>query len=104
MKDPVREVAPTSGTINRRWPIFFRPWSGRFAKQSLTYNQLPSGGLTFRQRLPLGSGFDIVGPCADGHFGAIIKTYREWKTSGTTRAEAVLAKYQACAGVRLVVG
>jgi non-lysosomal glucosylceramidase len=47
-----------------------------------TYNQLPSGGLTFRQRLPLGSGFDIIGPCADGHFGAIIKAYREWKNLG----------------------
>ena len=47
-----------------------------------THNQLPSGGLTFRQRLPLGSGFDIIGPCADGHFGAIIKVYREWKNSG----------------------
>ncbi|MGN6103063.1 MAG: GH116 family glycosyl-hydrolase, partial [Devosia sp.] len=39
-----------------------------------TYNQLPNGGLTFRQKLPLGSGFDIIGPCADGHFGAFIKT------------------------------
>ena len=48
----------------------------------LTYNMLPSGGLTFRQKLPLGSGFDIIGPCADGHFGAIIKTYRDWKLSG----------------------
>jgi len=47
-----------------------------------TYNQLPSGGLTFRQRLPLGSGFDVIGPCADGHFGAPIKAYREWKNSG----------------------
>ena len=47
-----------------------------------TYNQLPSGGLTFRQRLPLGSGFDIIGPCADGHFGAILKAYREWKNLG----------------------
>jgi non-lysosomal glucosylceramidase len=47
-----------------------------------TYNQLPSGGLTFRQRLPLGSGFDIIGPCADGHFGAIVKAYREWKNFG----------------------
>ena len=46
------------------------------------YNQLPSGGLTFRQKLPLGSGFDIIGPCADGHFGAFIKTYREWRQSG----------------------
>jgi uncharacterized protein (DUF608 family) len=46
------------------------------------YNQLPNGGLTFRQRLPLGSGFDIIGPCADGHFGAIIKAYREWRNHG----------------------
>jgi non-lysosomal glucosylceramidase len=47
-----------------------------------TYNQLPNGGLTFRQRLPLGSGYDIIGPCADGHFGAIVKAYREWKNLG----------------------
>jgi hypothetical protein len=46
------------------------------------YNQLPTGGLTFRQRLPLGSGFDVIGPCADGHFGAIVKAYREWKNLG----------------------
>ncbi|GLQ56404.1 GH116 family glycosyl-hydrolase [Devosia nitrariae] len=49
-----------------------------------TYNMLPTGGLTFRQKLPLGSGFDVIGPCADGHFGAIIKTYRDWKLSGDT--------------------
>src|SRR5271154_2333888 len=47
-----------------------------------TYNQLPNGGLTFRQRLPLGSGFDVIGPCADGHFGATIKAYREWRNLG----------------------
>jgi non-lysosomal glucosylceramidase len=46
------------------------------------HNQLPNGGLTFRQRLPLGSGFDVIGPCADGHFGATIKAYREWRNSG----------------------
>jgi non-lysosomal glucosylceramidase len=48
------------------------------------YNQLPTGGLTFRQKLPLGAGFDIIGPCADGHFGAIVKTYRDWKLCGDT--------------------
>jgi uncharacterized protein (DUF608 family) len=48
------------------------------------YNQQPNGGLTFRQKLPLGSGLDIIGPCADGHFGAIIKTYRDWRQSGDT--------------------
>src|SRR5690606_38458013 len=25
---------------------------------------------------------DVIGPCADGHFGANIKTYREWKLCG----------------------
>ena len=55
-----------------------------------TYNQLPSGGLTFRQKLPLGSSFDIIGPCADGHFGAIVKIFRDWKLSGDT---AWLARY-----------
>jgi non-lysosomal glucosylceramidase len=49
-----------------------------------TYNQLPSGGLTFRQKLPLGSGFDVIGPCADGHFGAVVKTFRDWKLCGDT--------------------
>jgi non-lysosomal glucosylceramidase len=48
------------------------------------YNQLPDGGLTFRQLLPLGSGFFPLNPCADGHFGAIIKTFRDWKISGDT--------------------
>jgi len=47
-----------------------------------TYNQLPSGGLTYRHRLPLGSGLDINNPCADGHFGAIVKMYREWIALG----------------------
>jgi len=49
-----------------------------------TYNQLPNGGLTFRQKLPLGSGFDVIGPCADGHFGSVVKTYRDWRLSGDT--------------------
>ena len=49
-----------------------------------TYNQQADGGLTFRQKLPLGSGLDVIGPCADGHFGALIKTYRDWRLSGDT--------------------
>ena len=63
------------------------PWLFPALERSLretefAYNQLPNGGLTFRQRLPLGSGFDVIGPCADGHFGATIKAYREWRNSG----------------------
>ncbi len=69
------------------------------------YNQLPNGGLTFRQRLPLGSGFDIIGPCADGHFGATIKAYREWRNSGDDAwLEALLAQHQAVDRICLVAG
>jgi non-lysosomal glucosylceramidase len=48
------------------------------------YNQLPNGGLTFRQIVPLGSGLFPLNPCADGQFGSIVKTYRDWKISGDT--------------------
>ena len=46
------------------------------------YNQKPDGGLSFRQILPLGSGFFEITPCADGQFGSIVKAYREWKLCG----------------------
>ena len=73
-----------SGTTSRRCRISSRRIERTLRETEFTYNQLPTGGLTFRQKLPLGSGFDIIGPCADGHFGAIIKTYRDWKLSGDT--------------------
>ncbi len=65
-------------------PHLFPAIERTLRETEFTYNMLPTGGLTFRQKLPLGSGFDIIGPCADGHFGAIIKTYRDWKLSGDT--------------------
>lgn len=65
-------------------PYLFPSLERSLRETEWRYNQLPSGGLTFRQRLPLGSGFDIIGPCADGHFGAVIKTFREWRLSGDT--------------------
>ena len=69
------------------------------------YNQLPTGGLTFRQKLPLGSGFDVIGPCADGHFGAIVKTCRDWKLSGDTDwLRRALAERPARDGIRLEPG
>ena len=63
-------------------PNLFPALERTLRETEFDYNQLPNGGLTFRQRLPLGSGFDEIGPCADGHFGAIIKAYREWKNAG----------------------
>ena len=78
------------GTCTHVWnyqqalPHLFPALERTLRETEFTYNQLPTGGLTFRQKLPLGSGFDVIGPCADGHFGAIIKTYRDWKLSGDT--------------------
>lgn len=63
-------------------PYLFPELERTLRETEFTYNQLPTGGLTFRQRLPLGSGFDRIGPCADGHCGAIIKMFREWKNCG----------------------
>ncbi|MBV9997905.1 MAG: beta-glucosidase [Verrucomicrobia bacterium] len=63
-------------------PNLFPALERTLRETEFTYNQLANGGLTFRQRLPLGSGFDVIGPCADGHFGAVVKAYREWKNFG----------------------
>jgi non-lysosomal glucosylceramidase len=65
-------------------PYLFPALERSLRDTEFAYNQLPDGGLTFRQMLPLGSGFFPLNPCADGHFGAIIKTYRDWKISGDT--------------------
>ena len=46
------------------------------------YSMMASGGLSFRQILPLGSGFFEITPCVDGQMGSVIKAYREWKVSG----------------------
>ncbi len=66
-------------------PYLFPALERTLRETEFAYNQLPNGGLTFRQRLPLGSGFDAIGPCADGHFGAIVKTFREWRIAGDDR-------------------
>jgi len=65
-------------------PYLFPGLERSLRETEFGYNQLPNGGLTFRQILPLGSGFFPLNPCADGHFGAIIKTFRDWKISGDT--------------------
>ncbi|MFB3879610.1 MAG: GH116 family glycosyl-hydrolase [Armatimonadota bacterium] len=48
------------------------------------HNQAPDGGMSFRMLLPLGSGRSPFRPCADGQFGGVLKTYREWKVCGDT--------------------
>jgi len=65
-------------------PYLFPALERSLRDTDYAYNQLPNGGLTFRQIVPLGSGFFPLNPCADGQFGSIIKTYRDWKISGDT--------------------
>lgn len=40
--------------------------------------------MSFRVQLPLGRGPNTFFPCADGQFGGVVKTYRDWKISGDT--------------------
>ncbi|WP_370232461.1 GH116 family glycosyl-hydrolase [Cognatishimia sp.] len=63
-------------------PFVFPTLERSLRETEFRYNFQENGGLTFRQRLPHGCALDIHGPCVDGHFGAIIKTYREWKLCG----------------------
>lgn len=65
-------------------PYLFSGLERTLRETDYTYNQLPNGGLTFRQIIPLGSAFFPLNPCADGQFGSIIKTFRDWKISGDT--------------------
>jgi non-lysosomal glucosylceramidase len=48
------------------------------------YNVDKDGGSHFRLQLPLGVGYNDFRPCADGQFGDVLKTYRDWKISGDT--------------------
>ncbi len=65
-------------------PYLFPALERSLRETDYAYNQLPNGGLTFRQIVPLGSGLFPLNPCADGQFGSIIKTYRDWKIGGDT--------------------
>jgi non-lysosomal glucosylceramidase len=45
------------------------------------------GAMAFRTTLPLRAGLPVWGkhlPAADGQFGTVVKTYREWRISGDT--------------------
>lgn len=46
------------------------------------YSTYESGEMDFRLKLPLGREKERFRACADGQFGSVIKTYREWKLSG----------------------
>ncbi len=65
-------------------PFLFPALERTMRDAELRYNLGAAGDMTFRLQLPLGRERATFRPCADGQFGAIIKTYREWKVSGDT--------------------
>lgn len=90
------DIGSCEGSCTHVWnyqqtvPYLFPGLERTLRETDFQYNQLPNGGLAFRQIIPLGSGFFPLNPCADGQFGSIIKTYRDWKISGDTEWLKVL--------------
>ena len=65
-------------------PFLFPKLERSMRAADFEQNQRPDGGMSFRMQLPIGSGRSGFRPCADGQFGGVIKTYRDWKISGDT--------------------
>ena len=65
-------------------PFLFPKLERSMRDLNYKYNQREDGGLVFRLKLPLGRERGSFRPCADGQFGDVIKTYRDWKISGDT--------------------
>ncbi len=65
-------------------PFLFPNLERSMREADYKYNLRPDGGMPFRIQLPLGVAMSNFRPCADGQFGGVMKTYRDWKISGDT--------------------
>ena len=63
-------------------PFLFPALERSMRSADYRYNLNPAGGLSFRLSLPLGTNNETERPCADGQFGNVMKTYRDWKLCG----------------------
>jgi uncharacterized protein (DUF608 family) len=63
-------------------PFLFPKLERSMREADYRYNLREDGGMPFRLQLPIGSGFWGFRPCADGQFGGVLKTYRDWKICG----------------------
>ncbi len=76
------------GTCTHVWnyayamPFLFPRLERNLRETNYRYNQDEIGGMHFRTMLPMGRKFWDFRPCADGQFGDVMKTYREWKLLG----------------------
>lgn len=68
-------------------PFLFPALERSMRAADYRYSQRPDGGMPFRLMLPLGTpleGIRVQRACADGQFGGVMKTYRDWKIAGDT--------------------
>ncbi len=65
------------------FPFLFPKLERSMRTANYVYTQDEQGGMRFRLALPLGLGQSSF-PCADGQFGEVMKTYRDWKVCGDT--------------------
>jgi uncharacterized protein (DUF608 family) len=76
------------GTCTHVWnyaqalPFLFPKLERTIRDADFRHSQAPDGGMSFRMLLPLGSGRSQFRACADGQFGGVLKTYRDWKICG----------------------
>ncbi|MEO6012558.1 MAG: GH116 family glycosyl-hydrolase [Devosia sp.] len=63
-------------------PFLFPALERSMRTADYRYNLGAAGGMSFRLTLPLGTTNETERPCADGQFGNVMKTYRDWKLSG----------------------
>lgn len=63
-------------------PFLFPALERSMREADFHYNLRADGGMVFRLQLPLGAPRWPFRPCADGQFGGVLKTYRDWKICG----------------------
>ena len=66
-------------------PFLFPELERSLRENTLKYGLRDTGSTDFRIDLPLGRERKEFRACVDGHFGEVIKCYREWKISGDTK-------------------
>lgn len=63
-------------------PFLFPALERSMREADYEYNLRDDGGMPFRLQLPIGVGQSDFRPCADGQFGGVMKSYRDWKVCG----------------------
>ena len=65
-------------------PFLFPALERSMRDLDFRYNQREDGRMSFRLQLPIGRAANNYRACADGQFGGVMKTYRDWKICGDT--------------------